>query len=79
MIANLTKGKISLSQGTIINFKKDLASNCLPEIEEIKKNLIDSKVLHVDETGVRVTGGLNWLHTATTNKFTLKYITVILQ
>ncbi len=71
LIKSLTKGKIALSQGTIINFKKELAENSLPMIERIKENLIKSDILHVDETGIRVTGKLEWLHTTTNNKFTL--------
>ena len=74
LIEDITNGKIKLSQGTIINFKKELANNSLPIIEKIKEKLIKSKVLHVDETGVRVTGGLGWLHTTTNNKFTLYHM-----
>ena len=71
MIADITKGKIKVTQGAIINFRKELVNNSSAIIEIIRQNLIEAEILHVDETGVRVAGGLEWLHTATTNKFTL--------
>lgn len=71
MIKELTRGQIKLSEGTIVNFKKEIVNKSEATIKEIRKNLIESEVMHLDETGVRITGGLGWLHTATTNKFTM--------
>lgn len=51
------------SEGTIVNTQRNLDKRLQPLVEEIKKGLIQSKVLHVDETGVRVNGVLKWLHT----------------
>ena len=74
LIKDITNGKIAVTEGSIINFRRELANNSVPIVEAIRQNLIEAEILHVDETGVRVTGGLEWLHTATTNKFTLYQI-----
>jgi transposase len=41
-----------------------------PTLDNIKQGLIASDVAHFDESGVRVEGGLNWLHTAGTSRLT---------
>ena len=74
LIKDITNNKITVTEGTIINFRKELANNSSEIIEAIRQNLIEAELLHVDDTGVRVTGGLGWLHTFTTNKFTLYQI-----
>lgn len=39
-------------------------------LEAIKQQLINAKVVHYDESGLRVEGKLNWLHSAGTNLLT---------
>ena len=39
-------------------------------LEIIKQQLIDADVVHYDESGLRVEGKLNWLHSAGTNQLT---------
>ena len=63
----ITNGAFKLSEGTIVNVQKSLDKKLTPVVEEIKNRLIKAEVLHVDETGVRINGKLNWLHTACTN------------
>jgi hypothetical protein len=69
--SDLTEGKLKLSEGTIINSCKKLSTKIEPSIESIKEKLFTSDVLHKDETGVRVNGKLNWMHTLTTKLLTL--------
>lgn len=59
----ITKNVFKLSEGTIVNAQKVLDKRLSPIVDEIKERLIKEKVLHVDETGVRINGELNWLHT----------------
>lgn len=59
----ITNNIFKLSEGTIVNTQKVLDKKLTPVVNEIKERLIKAKVLHVDETGVRINGELNWLHT----------------
>lgn len=65
----ITKGIYKLSEGTIVNTQKALDKRLTPVVEEIKQRLIKAKVLHVDETGVRINGKLNWLHTCCNKEY----------
>ena len=44
--------------------------------QEIKSEILNSAVVHFDETGMRVTGKLHWFHTASTNLFTHLFVSV---
>ena len=65
----ITNGIFKLSEGTIVNTQKVLDKRLTPVVEEIKQRLIKSEVLHVDETGVRINGKLNWLHTCCNKEY----------
>jgi hypothetical protein len=41
-----------------------------PALDRIKSELVASPLVHFDESGVRVDGCLNWLHTAGTQRLT---------
>jgi len=61
----------SISTGTLVNAVQDCYQN-LAEVEErIRELLAGAQVLHVDETGMRVTGIRQWLHVASTDRLTL--------
>jgi len=60
-----------LAEGTIVSACKDVAEQVTPVIEAIKDHLIEEeRVVHFDETGLRVDGKLHWLHTASTGRLT---------
>jgi transposase len=61
---------IAISTGTVVNIVNRCAENSAPTLEHISDSLKKSKILHVDETGVRVEGKNNWLHTASNAEFT---------
>ena len=42
----------------------------MPSLNEIKETLKTEKVVHFDETGMRVLGKLHWVHVASTNSVT---------
>ena len=55
---------IPIKASTIANHTKDFADKCTPILAEICGQLKNSDILNCDETGVRVGGGKQWLHTA---------------
>lgn len=71
LILDLTDGKLSVAEGSIVNMCKELGEKLPQSIESIKEKLFLSPVLHKDETGVKINGKLQWLHTLTTKKHTL--------
>lgn len=61
---------IPLSEGSIYNFNRD-AYNRLADFEPLAKSkLINSPLLHVDETGININGERHWLHCATNASWT---------
>jgi len=70
IINEMTDNTVKLSEGTLVNFNKELANKAAGSIERIKAALIKAGVLHVDETGVKINGELKWLHTAVTKHYT---------
>lgn len=64
---------IPVSAGSIYNFNSE-AYNFLESFEEIvKRKLIESMVLHADETGINLDGKKYWLHTVSNNLWTYFY------
>ena len=60
----------NVSEGTLVNVNNRLY-NKLEEVEiSIKQQLIESPVVHFDETGVRCSGKTQWLHSASTGQLT---------
>lgn len=60
-----------LSEGTILKACEEVAEQVQMGNEAIKHHLTEEeKVVHFDETGVRVDGKLHWLHTASTKLLT---------
>jgi len=62
---------ISVSTGSLFNFNKE-AYEGLEMFEKVaREQLIASRLLHNDETGINVNGKLLWLHLASNEKWTL--------
>ena len=60
----------SISQGTLFNTNKTAYKNLSNFEEKTKELLINSPVLHGDETGLVVKGKLHWLHTVSSDRVT---------
>ena len=65
---------VSISPGTIRSMVSRCASKVGPILEQIKELLIQEKVAHFDETGVRVNGRLRWVHNSSSNNFTYQTV-----
>ena len=73
MLFEITGGAIALSGGTIAKWNRDLSGALAPVIDGIKEKLLTQPVLHKDETGIRVSGGLHWLHVLSSKTYTLYF------
>jgi transposase len=58
------------SAATIESARKGCHTSLEPFEKELKEILIDSALLHSDESGLRVEGSLHWLHVHSTSLFT---------
>jgi len=61
----------SLSTGTLQAFVEAGAAGLEPFLEEVRAQLAESPVVHVDETGARAAGKLHWVHEASTRTLAL--------
>jgi transposase len=59
-----------LSPGTLVAFVKDGADDLGVFLDRVHKQIIDSPVVHFDETGVRAGGRGRWLHSSSTKTLT---------
>ena len=60
-----------VSEGTLIEASADLATYVTPVNDQVKAHLTQqAEVVHFDETGLRVDGRLNGLHSASTDQLT---------
>jgi transposase len=59
-----------VAEATLLRAGKDLVDGVKPATEAVQEQLRAAEVVHVDESGLRVTGKLHWLHVAATDKLT---------
>ncbi|PHD52016.1 transposase [Bacillus toyonensis] len=64
----------SISEGTLVNHAHSFSSALQPFLQEVKEKILQSPVVHFDETGMRVENKTQWLHTASTPEVTLQHI-----
>lgn len=64
----------SISEGTLVNHTNGFSAQLQPFIQEVKEKILQSSVVHFDETGMRVESKTQWLHTASTPEVTFQHI-----
>lgn len=74
-ISEITNDKINLSKGTIYNWNKTI-SNKLNKSEylKIQEELLNSLVLNVDETPIKIDGKQYYVHNISNGNYTLQYV-----
>jgi transposase len=68
IFADLVQHRVS--EATVLKASEHLERCIEPATAAVKAMLRDAAVLHVDESGLRVTGKLHWLHVASTDSLT---------
>ena len=51
-----------IATGSLSNFQQQCFTYLEPYQEEVKKHLLQSSILHADETGIRLNGNTSWMH-----------------
>jgi transposase len=65
---------VPISPGSITDMVKECAQSVLQTVSDIKDAILESPLVHFDETGIRVNGKTFWTHVASTD--TLTHISV---
>jgi transposase len=65
---------VPISAGTVATATTRAGDDLNEFLDITRQELINSPVVHFDETGLRVDGRLHWLHSASTATFTLLHI-----
>lgn len=63
-----------ISEGTLVHHTNSFSAQLQPFLQEAKDKILQSPVVHFDETGMRVENKTQWLHTASTPEVTLQHI-----
>jgi transposase len=58
------------AEALVLNDNTALVNQIEPSLDTVKQQLIESEVVHFDESGLRVEGQLNWLHVSSTEQLT---------
>jgi len=62
--------RLPISTGTVMNILKEAADVLAPTVERIAQGITEGAAAGADETGLRVSGKLHWLHTLATQTLT---------
>lgn len=74
-ISEITNNKINLSKGSIYAWKEEISAKLnKSEYEKIKEELLNSLVLHVDETPIKINGEQYYIHSVSNDTHTLQYV-----
>ena len=61
---------IPISTGTIQSMVSSFANRLKPVVNQIREAIVNQRIVHFDETGIRAEGKLHWLHSASSAGYT---------
>lgn len=74
-LSEVTNQKINVSKGTIYAWNQKVASKLNEsEYEHIQEELLNSLVIHVDETPIKINGEQYYIHSISNRTYTLQYV-----
>ena len=62
------------SEATLLNRLSSISAQIEPHTTYIREELLKSAVIHSDETGIRIEGKTQWLHTVSSPEWTLYHV-----
>jgi len=65
---------LPVAEGTVAGVTARAAQDLAPFLTAVRAQLTDAPLVHFDETGLRVAGGLHWLHSASTTTAALLHV-----
>ena len=65
---------LKISEGTVVSMVRRCAEKVRPALDEIRRRLIGSSVVHFDESGLRADNGLCWVHSASNGMYTYQTV-----
>jgi len=72
---HLTGNTINVSKATVLSWNDKLSIVLNPQMENIKTKLLNSLVLNVDESPIKIDGEQYYIHTVSNGFYTLQYVT----
>jgi len=72
---HLTGNTINVSKATVLSWNDKLSGLLSPQMENIKTKLLNSLVLNVDESPIKIDGEQYYIHTVSNGFYTFQYIT----
>lgn len=76
MLLNMfSSQRFSVKASSLVNWRNEFSEKCGGSIEEILERILKEPLLHVDETGVKVSGKMCWIHVICSENLCAYFIT----
>ena len=75
IISELSNNEIRIKPSTMVKWANEFSEKSIKRSEEILNDIKNGKVINVDETGLKIDGTQNWIHTITNESGTYYVVT----
>lgn len=65
IIQEISQGSINIKESTVVKWEKEFLKNSQDSQQKLLKDILEDKIVHVDETGVKINDEMNWFHVIT--------------